>query len=145
MIYYLFIFFSLTPYHYTYINILNGKYSNAHNKFENDYWAVSLKELVSQIPSKLDSKVSEEIKIAFCGVASSNLKPYFKKINNFKYKEVNFLNENYDYIIMTNRALVESIDKLNTVKTCFQKFQGEDIISVSRNGLILSTMRKKIK
>ena len=45
---------------------------------------------------------------------------------------------------MTNRALVESIDKLNTVKTCFQKFQGEDIISVSRNGLILSTMRKKL-
>ena len=46
---------------------------------------------------------------------------------------------------MTNRALVESADNLNTAKTCFQKFQGEDVISVSRNGLILSTIRKKIK
>jgi len=145
MIYYLLIFFSLTPFHYTYINILNGKYSNAHNNFENDYWAVSLKELISKIPSKLNIKDSRKIKFAFCGVASSNLKLYFKKINNFNYSEVNFLDKDYDYIIMTNRAVVNNINELNKAKTCFQKFQGEDVVSVRRNGLILSTIRKKTK
>ena len=47
-LYYLVIFFSLTPYHYTYLNILNGDYSKAHEKFENDYWTVSLKELAKK-------------------------------------------------------------------------------------------------
>ena len=48
-IYYLFIFFSFTPYQYTYLNKFIGNLSNAHKKFENDYWAVSIKELVNQI------------------------------------------------------------------------------------------------
>ena len=48
-IYYLFNFFSLTPYHYTYLNIFNGNFSDASKRFENDYWGASLKELVSKI------------------------------------------------------------------------------------------------
>ena len=43
-LFFLFKFFSLTPYHYTYLNIFNGKFSNASKRFENDYWGVSIKE-----------------------------------------------------------------------------------------------------
>ena len=48
-LYYLFNFFSLTPYHYTYLNKFNGNFSNASKKFENDYWGASIKELISKI------------------------------------------------------------------------------------------------
>ena len=55
------------------------------------------------------------------------------------------LRNNFDYVIMTNR-IIENRDQntLDNVKTCFQKFQGQDIISVKRNGLMLSTLRKKL-
>ena len=62
-VYYLFIFFSLTPYQYTYLNILNGDFSKAHKKFENDYWAVSIKELVNQIPSNKDLLNNIDLKL----------------------------------------------------------------------------------
>ena len=57
-----------------------------------------------------------------------------------KYLRINRLyNENKaNYVIMTNRA---SFDP-NTKKTCFDKFQTNDIFFVQRNGLILSTFRK---
>jgi len=52
---------------------------------------------------------------------------------------------------MTNRVVVPSkmiegsnINNLENLETCFNKFKGEDIITVTRNGLILSTIRKKI-
>ena len=51
---------------------------------------------------------------------------------------------------MTNRAFepIESkesmgADNLSNVKTCFDRFKGRDVLTVSRNGLILSTLRKK--
>ena len=53
--------------------------------------------------------------------------------------------DDFDYVIMTNR-IVENREQntLDNVKTCFQKFEGQDIISVKRNGLMLSTLRKKL-
>ena len=52
---------------------------------------------------------------------------------------------------MTNRVFVTNIrkekkstDNLSNIKTCFDRFKGIDVISVSRNGLVLSTLRKKI-
>ena len=46
---------------------------------------------------------------------------------------------------MTNRVLEDKNNNiLTSVKTCFEKFQGEDLISVERNGLMLSTLRKKL-
>ena len=74
-----------------------------------------------------------------------------KKIKNFQFKQVNWLTEDYDYIIMTNRAFgidggekTKGADNLLNVKTCFDRFKGIDVITVSRNGLVLSTLRKKI-
>ena len=44
---------------------------------------------------------------------------------------------------MTNR-IDETVDNVNlsNVKTCFEKFSGKDIVSVKRNGLVLSSLRK---
>ena len=45
---------------------------------------------------------------------------------------------------MTNRVLEDREDNiLANVTTCFEKFKGEDLITVERNGLMLSTLRKK--
>ena len=38
----------------------------------------------------------------------------------------------------------ENIYDLENAKTCFEKFKGTDVVTVKRNGLILSTIRKKI-
>ena len=46
---------------------------------------------------------------------------------------------------MTNRVLEDREDNiLANVTTCFEKFKGEDLITVERNGLMLSTLRKKL-
>ena len=149
--YNLLIFFSLTPYQYTYLNLLNGGFSKAHERFENDYLTISLKELVNQIPNNKDLLNNKELKLTFCGVADDNVKLYLKKIKNFQFKQVNWLTEDYDYIIMTNRAFkidrsekTIGTDNLLNIKTCFDRFKGIDVITVSRNGLVLSTLREKI-
>ena len=41
---------------------------------------------------------------------------------------------------MTNRVVNDNNPE--NVKTCFDKFKGIDVISVKRNGLILSVIRK---
>ena len=80
-----------------------------------------------------------------------NIKYIFKKIKNFQFKQVNWLTEDYDYIIMTNRVIIPDITERNMGKynltnltTCFEKIKGIDVITVKRNGLVLSTLRKKI-
>ena len=68
--YYLFVFILLTPFQYTYLNIFIGDFSNAHKKFENDYWAISTTELVKKIPSETNLiSNNKKIKISFCGVS----------------------------------------------------------------------------
>jgi len=42
------------------------------------------------------------------------------------------------HIIMTNRASFNSNDKV----TCFNKYMGDDLVSVSRNNLVFSVLRK---
>ena len=41
-------------------------------------------------------------------------------------------------------GIAENYNSLDNVKTCFEKFPGDDLFSVKRNGLMLSTFRKKI-
>ena len=75
---------------------------------------------------------------------------YLKKIKNFRFKQMYWLSEDYDYIIMTNRTIESgnseasmSADYLRNVETCFDRFKGIDVINIRRNGLVLSTLRKK--
>ena len=144
-IYHLFIFISLTPYQYTYLNIFVGDFSNAYKKFENDYWAVSIKELAKKIPEETNLiSNNTKIKIAFCGVPHNIAKKELNKLKNLKYEHKYLYAEDVDYIMMTNRIVEDKKENtLYNVKTCFEKFDGEDLVSIKRNGLILSTIRKK--
>ena len=140
--YYLFFFLSITPYHYTYVNLLSGKYSNANSRFENDYWGTSLKELVSKIKKNQSILSKNKIKLNVCGVSASTVKYYLKK-NNLKNFKIVRENENPEFVILTNRVpLSYNSKKDSKTHTCFSKFQGKNIISVKRNGLYLSAMKK---
>ena len=44
---------------------------------------------------------------------------------------------------MTNRHNGKDDDEKSEVKTCFDSYKGKDILLVKRNGLTLSTIRKK--
>ena len=131
VIYYLFNFLSITPYHYTYLNILNGKSENRYKKFENDYWATSIGELIKNANFKTD----KVIKITTCGFINTTPKHYLKKRPNLNYKFVT--HNEADYIIMTNR-----VSRRHGMLNCFDIFKGNDIATVKRNGLILSVIRK---
>ena len=131
---------------YTYLNIFNGKFSNAHNKYENDYWGTSIRELIKKIPQKT-SIVSDDrrVNVIFCGYTPYLGKLELEKIKSLKFEIKSIYEENdYDYVIMTNRIVEEKDENiLPKVKTCFEKFKGTDLIKVERNGLMLSTIRKK--
>ena len=124
-------FIMISPYQYTYLNIFNGKMENRYQKFENDYWGGSLKELIN----KTNFSNSELIKIATCGVSPKISKYYFKNKGNYN---IDFVSaDKADYIIMTNRV-TEGDQLIN----CLDKFNGTNISNVKRNKLTLSVIRK---
>ena len=138
IIFFLFNFFLITPYQYTYLNILNGKIENRYKKFENDYWASSIKELIDKVNLNKKSRIA----LATCGIPPELAKYYLNKngYSNFRFghpKESN-------YIIMTNRVtqIQDNIYKSENLTNCFDKFKGEDSFKVLRNGMILSVIRK---
>jgi len=135
---FLFKFFSLTPYQYVYLNYLNGKTSNNHLKFENDYLTTSIKELLKK--SKfIDEKYT---RLKFCGIGKGQIKRYLNKYNFSRVKLVGYEDE-YDYIIMTNRVNWLSLNNLKKAETCFQTFNGKVVSQVKRNGLVLSVIKEK--
>ena len=99
-------------------------------------------ELIIKISNETDLfSGNAKPKIIFCGLPDNLHKKNLKKLN---YEKKNLHENDYDYVIMTNRVVEDKNDNiLANVKTCFEKFQGEDLISVERNGLMLSTLRKK--
>jgi hypothetical protein len=132
------IFLLLTPYQYTFINILNGKFTNNFNKFENDYWGTSIKELLVIAKNENIFDKKKHYKIATCGLHSSVVKFYLNRDFDIEYNFVNN-NEEYDYIFFINRVYA-SIDDLNfsNLETCHSKFNNKTIANVSRNGLPLA-------
>jgi len=141
-IYFLIFFIGLTPYHYTYVNSLSGKYSNANNRFENDYWGTSLKELIKKTKKNKYFLSKKIIKLNVCGVSASTVKYYIKENN---IENIIIVNENNEpeYVILTNRVPLSYNKNIDNKKhTCFNKYRGENILSVKRNGLILSSIKK---
>ena len=143
-VFYLFNFFSLTPYHYVYINIFAGKYSENSKKFENDYWGVSTKKLISSIKNHNKIFKDSKVKIAVCGLPANVQNFYLTKIKNLKFEIVDN-DKKFDFMIMNNRAVR---DKENITydpkkaQTCFQKYAGEDLIILQRRGLVISKIIK---
>ena len=133
--YSLYNFFSLTPYQYTYLNIFSGKFSESTNKFESDYFATSIVELIKKTKFK-----EKQVKLALCGVGKGHLKFI---INHYKFNNIIIVpvEKNYDYIMMTNRLYLDP--NATNLKQCHDKFDGKIISSVKRNGLILSVIKSK--
>ena len=143
-IFYIFNFFSLTPYHYVYLNIFAGKYSENSKKFENDYWGVSTKKLISEIKNHNKIFKNSKVKIAVCGLPEDVQSYYLKKIKNLKFEIVD-RNKNFDYMIMNNRVIWDTNNGLldpESAQTCFEKFVGEDVIQIKRRGLTISKIIK---
>ena len=125
-------FISLTPYHYTYLNAFSGPKNERYKKFENDYWSVTLKELI--LKSNLNNN---EIRFTSCGVNPEITKIYMKQ--KYKKSEHTRLNES-NYIIMTNRTLFSK--KNNKISNCFDEYSSDNVHQVTRNGIILSAIKK---
>tara|TARA_B100000989_G_C19288204_1_gene363204 strand:+ start:65 stop:541 length:477 start_codon:yes stop_codon:yes gene_type:complete len=131
-------FFSITPYHYTYLNIFNDLFLKK-NFFENDYWGVSTKELIKKFSDKVDNDNS--IKIAACGVNPINIKYYLRE-NDIKNFVLVDLDSEFDYAILVNRAIYKD-KKEKKNYTCFSKFKNNQIfLSIIKNNNVLSKIIK---
>ena len=133
-IYFLYNFFSITPYQYTYLNVFNGNKEKRYQKFENDYWGASIEELVK----KSHFNENELIKLSTCGVNPKLAKKYLKKNGYINFVFVDA--EKSDYLIMTNRTIFSE----NKISNCFDVYKGVDIFKVQRDKVSLSVIRKKI-
>ena len=129
---------------YVYINVFAGKYSENSKKFENDYWGVTTKKLISDIKNHNKIFKDSKVKIAVCGLPSGVQDFYLKKIKNLKFEIVD-KDKNFDFMIMINRAVWDKENNTYDSKkaqTCFQKFSGEDLIILQRRGLVISKIIK---
>ena len=125
-------FVKITPYHYTYLNYFSGNSQKGYQRFENDYWSLSLKELI--FSSNLKEK---KINFSVCGVNSSVAKTYMRQ----KYINVEYVGINEaDYVIMTNRTLYS--EKNQSISNCYDEYDYENVAEVVRNGLVLSVIKK---
>ena len=128
-------FINLSPYQYTYLNYNFINLDKATNKFENDYWNTSWKELINNLPKEINGKKLNKFNISICGGDIDIARYYLSK----KYKRFNITHPSEaDFIIMTNRASFNKNDK----RTCFDIYKGQDLFFVKRANLILSKFTK---
>jgi len=130
MAYYIYNFFLLTPYQYSYFNIFAGDNSSKYKKFEVDYWSVSLKELIKNI----DYKYFKNKKLAACGFDPNLAIKLFIKYHGTSPQFV--LDNNADYVIVINRVLHDGS------KTCDDHINGQVFVKVERNNQIFSYIKK---
>ena len=81
------------------------------------------------------------MKIATCGINSNTAKKYLEE-KGFLFNFV--APKESDYLIMTNRVTFvgEKAEYSENMINCFDKYKGKDVFTVTRNGLILSVIRK---
>ena len=128
-------FIILTPYQYSYLNYNFKSLDMAANKFENDYWNTSWKELIKNLPTEIGGKKLNKFNIAVCGGDTNIARYYLSK----KYRTFNITNaRDANFIIMTNRSSFDTKDK----RTCFDVYKGQDLFFVKRGNLILSKFTK---
>ena len=126
---------TFAPYQYSYLNYNFINLNIASNKFENDYWNTSWKELINNLPDEVDGKKINNSNVAVCGGDANIVRYYFSK-KNIKINITSIIDA--DFIIMTNRASFNINDK----RTCFNTYKGEDLAIVKRKDLILSKFTK---
>jgi len=132
-IYYLIIFFSYTPYQYTYLNYFSGPTSTKNEKFENDYWGTSLKELFKKIKDEFELK-NQIMNVYMCAIPGWIVKTELKK-NNLNFIRLTDV-QDANYVLLTNRTIVNyNPDK--HILLC-KDYIKKEILSVSRLGHKLS-------
>ena len=158
-------FISLTPYQYDYVNYSSLKFKNAEYKWEHDYWGASYKELILNIKNNFSDEEIKKLKIANC-VGDDTLLYYLYRYLGIKKIYRNKLQHEANHVVLINRAnlnifnnpdieglvdkdgviLVKDLEKIvrtpGVKTTCNKQFSGEDVITVSRNGVTLSALRK---
>jgi hypothetical protein len=137
---YFFIFISITPYHYTYLNFFKNFGSINTEKFEGDYWYVSIKELLKNS----DFSKEQRYDLAICFSNSKYLKEYLNIYQKQNAKKINIVKlKDAKYVVMTNRVVHFEGNNRKALKndTCFNKFVGSTFSSVSRLGREISTIR----
>ena len=137
---YLINFFTIAPYQYTHINYFNGKFSNNSNKFQNDYWGLSLKELIGKFETQYPFNKKKQYKIAFCGASLDIVQYYLNEIDDLNYVKVPS-NEKYDFIIMINLLNGDRSNTFQNIKSCYEEFPGKDLFWVERKDLKFSILR----
>lgn len=158
-------FISLTPYQYDYVNYSSLKFKNAEYKWEHDYWGASYKELILNIKNNFSDEEIKKLKIANC-VGDDTLLYYLYRYLGIKKIYRNKLQHEANHVVLINRAnlnifnnpdieglvdkdgviSVKDLEKIvrtpGVKTTCNKQFSGENVITVSRNGVTLSALRK---
>jgi len=95
----------LTPYQYTYVNFSYPFFSKTVDKFEQDYWGASYKELVKNLKEKYSIEEIRKFKFADCYGGQETLLYYLKK--NFGIKRLYGIDERplqATHVALTNRS-----------------------------------------
>ena len=158
-------FILLTPYQYDYINFSSLKLAHAQYKWEHDYWGSSYKELILKIKDQFTSEEIQKLKITNCSGDDTLLYYMYRHLGKkfiYRYKREHEAN----HVVIINRAtldvlnnpnlkgmvndqghmLVKDMEKVvrtpGVKKTCPELYPGKDVISVTRNGLKISSLRR---
>ena len=84
-------FIILTPYQYTYVNFSYPTYSKSVDKFEQDYWGATYKELINNLKKKYSLEEVRKFKFADCYGGQETLLYYLNK--HFGIKKLYDINE----------------------------------------------------
>ena len=140
-IFHIFILFLYTPYQYTYLNIFSGVPSKKNQKFVNDYWGVTLQELIKKI--KIDNNLDDKkvIKVFLCGVPHKIINKAIldNNISNLFIRD----EKDADYVILTNRIILTDDVSKKKLKKCID-YVDQELITVKRSGHTLAIFGKKI-
>ena len=161
-------FITLTPYQYDYINYSSIKYSNAAYKWEHDYWGTSFKELVKKIKKQYSKEQIRDLKITNCS-GDDTLLYYLSRQLGKKFIYRSNREKEANHVVIINRTtldifnpvvwpkinkmvnkkghmLVRDVEKVvrtpGIKTTCPQQYPGTDVVTVERNGIVLSALRK---
>jgi len=130
---YLYNFFYITPYSYSYFNFFAGSNKDKHKKFEIDYWSLSLGELIKNANFQ-----EKSLKMASCGFQPELGQSYFKKYHNKYIKFSTYNEKDTSFALIINRVTNFNGKHI----TCDEMLPGEDLFIVRRNGQFFSSFRK---
>jgi hypothetical protein len=122
-------YFTLYPYQYIYFNQFAGGLKGAYGNFETDYWSASSREAAIWLKENVADKTDKMISVYSC--SASQLSEYYFSPN----MQIVYDKDLADYFICWERY--------NHFKNLQQRFAGEVIYTVDRQGVPLIYIYKK--